>query len=155
MVGAVDYQRPGSSSAYANSTQSCRPREALLSSGPLCLKNGTPFWGKRKHRVFQMKRLRIASALAGTALCALGFALLWPHARDAGRVLAARDDPAELSDLQLNSALRTAPAGLVHNIEAALAAGDADLASSFVELAGQQNIPLDDELTGRVNDAVA
>jgi hypothetical protein len=102
-----------------------------------------------------MKRSRIASALAGTAVCALACALLWPHARDAGRVLAAQDDPAELSDLQLNSALRNNPAVVAQNIEAALAAGDADLAGSFVELAGQQNIPLDDELTGRVNDAVA
>jgi hypothetical protein len=102
-----------------------------------------------------MKRSRIASALAGTAVCALACALLWPHARDAGRVLAAQDDPAELSDLQLNSALRNNPAVVAENIEAALAAGDADLAGSFVELAGQQNIPLDDELTGRVNDAVA
>jgi hypothetical protein len=102
-----------------------------------------------------MKRSRIASALAGTAVCALACALLWPHARDAGRVLAAQDDPAELSDLQLNSALRNNPAVVAENIEAALAAGDADLAGSFVELAGQQNIPLDDELTGRVHDAVA
>jgi hypothetical protein len=102
-----------------------------------------------------MKRSRIASALAGTALCALAFALLWPHARDAGRVLAAQDDPTELSDLQLNSALRNNPAVVTQNIEAALAAGDADLAGSFVELAGQQNIQLDDELTGRVKDAVA
>ncbi|MDB5638629.1 MAG: hypothetical protein JWP51_3537 [Bradyrhizobium sp.] len=102
-----------------------------------------------------MKRSRIASALAGTAVCALACALLWPHARDAGRVLAAQDDPAELSDLQLNSALRNNPAVVAQNIEAALAAGDADLAGSFVELAGQQNIPLDDGLTGRVSDAVA
>src|SRR3954454_1590270 len=34
--------------AHANSTQYCRPREALLSSGPLCLKNGAPFLGKAK-----------------------------------------------------------------------------------------------------------
>ena len=53
-----------------------------------------------------MKRLGIGSALAGTAVCALACALLWPHARDAGAILAAQDDPAELSDLQLNSALR-------------------------------------------------
>jgi hypothetical protein len=102
-----------------------------------------------------MKRSRIASALAGTAVCALACALLWPHARDAGRVLAAQDDPAELSGLQFNSALRNNPAVVAENIEAALAAGDADLAGSFVELAGQQNIPLDDGLTGRVSDAVA
>ena len=65
-----------------------------------------------------MKRSRIASALAGTAVCALACALLWPHARDAGRVLAAQDDPAELSDLQLNSALRNNPAVVAQNMSA-------------------------------------
>src|SRR5580704_6155010 len=35
---------PSASSAYANSTQSCRRREALLSSGLLCLKSGTLFY---------------------------------------------------------------------------------------------------------------
>ena len=40
------------------------------------------------------------------------------------------------------------------NIEAALAAGDADLAESFVELAGENNIALRDELSRRVRDAV-
>ena len=35
------------------------------------------------------------------ALCAVAFALLWPHARDCYAILAAQDDPAELSDLQL------------------------------------------------------
>ena len=56
---------------------------------------------------FGMRRSRIGPALAGMAVCARGVcALLWPHARDAGAVLAAQDDPAALSDLQLNSALR-------------------------------------------------
>jgi hypothetical protein len=41
------------------------------------------------------------------------------------------------------------------NIAAALAAGDADLANSFVELAREKNIALSDGLTTRVNDAIA
>jgi hypothetical protein len=101
-----------------------------------------------------MKRLRIGSALAGTAVCAVAFALLWPHARDAFAVLAAQDDPAELSDLKLNSALRNNHAVIAGNIEAALAASDADLAGSFVDLASSKNISLDDELSRRVADAV-
>jgi hypothetical protein len=101
-----------------------------------------------------MKRLRIGSALAGTAVCALACALLWPHARDAGAILAAQDDPPELADLQLNSALRNNAAVIAGNIEAALTAGDADLADSFVDLAREKNISLSDDLSRRVSDAV-
>ncbi len=82
-----------------------------------------------------MKRTRIGSALVGTTVCAVACVLLWPHARDAGAILAAQDDPAALSDIQLNSALRDNQPVIAANIEAALAANDADLANSFVELA--------------------
>jgi hypothetical protein len=98
---------------------------------------------------------RIGLALAGTAVCAVACALLWPHARDAGAILAAQDDPAELSDIQLNSALRNSRAMIAQNIEAALAANDADLASSFVDLAREKDIALPDEMSQRVADAVA
>src|SRR5258708_25852948 len=145
LAGAVDSQRPGRPSAHANSTQSCRPREALLSSGTLCLKSGTLSHDQRNLRIFGMKRWRIGSALAATAACAVVCALLWPHARDAGAMLAAQDDPAELADIQLNSALRNDHSAISQNIEAALAAGDADLAGSFVELAQEKGISLDDE----------
>jgi hypothetical protein len=101
-----------------------------------------------------MKRWRIGSALAATALCAVACTLLWPQARDAAAVLAAQDDPAELSDLQLNSVLRNDTAAIADNIEAALAAGDADLAGSFVELAREKNIAVADDLAWRVSDAV-
>ena len=101
-----------------------------------------------------MKRARIGSALVGTTVCAMACALLWPHARDAARVLAAQDDPAELADIQLNSALRNNQAAIGENIEAALAANDADLAGSFAELAREKSIALDDELSRRVSDAV-
>src|ERR1700676_1284419 len=83
-----------------------------------------------------MKRSPIGSALIGMAVCAAACAVLWPHARDAGAILAARADPAELSDLQLNSALRNDRAVVEQNIEAALAAGDAVLAGSFATRAG-------------------
>src|SRR4030088_2490202 len=101
-----------------------------------------------------MKRLRLGSAVAGMALCGIACALLWPHARDAGAILLTQDDPAALSDLQLNSALRDNQAVVEQNIEAALAAGDADLAGSFVDLARQKSIPVDDELSRRVVEAV-
>jgi hypothetical protein len=101
-----------------------------------------------------MKRLRLGSAVAGMALCGIACALLWPHARDAGAILAAQDDPAALSDLQLNSALRDNQAVVEQNIEAALAASDADLAGSFVDLAREKSIAVDDELSRRVVEAV-
>src|SRR5467141_1895939 len=102
-----------------------------------------------------MKRPRIGSAFAGMTVCAVACALLWPHARDAVAILAAQDDPAQLSDIQLDSALRNNQAMVAENIEAALAANDADLAGSFVDLAQEKSISLSDELSLRVNNAVA
>ncbi|THD76148.1 MAG: hypothetical protein E7813_00085 [Bradyrhizobium sp.] len=102
-----------------------------------------------------MKRTQIGLALAATAVCAVAGTWLWPHARDAAAILAAQDDPAELSDLQLNSALRNDRTVIAENIEAALAAKDADLAESFVDLARAKNISLEDELLRRIADAVA
>jgi hypothetical protein len=97
---------------------------------------------------------RLSLAVAGMAVSAVMAAALWPHASDAWAVLAAQDDPAELSSLQVSSALRNSP-GLIHdNIEAALAAGDADLAGSFAELARDNNVTLSEELSKRVSDAV-
>ncbi len=101
-----------------------------------------------------MMRWRICSAMTGAAVCATAFALLWPHARDAGAVLSAQDDPARLSDLRLDSAFRNDPTLAVENIEAALAAQDADLAKSFVDLAAARGISTPDELSLRVAAAV-
>ena len=92
-----------------------------------------------------MRRLRLGSALAGALGClALSVAVcaaLWPHAREAGAILAAQDDPAALSDIHINSALRSNQALIADNIEAALAVGDSDLANSFVELARDRALP--------------
>jgi len=92
--------------------------------------------------------------VAGVAVCAIACALLWPRARDAGAILAAQDDPAALSDVQLNAALRNNQAVIEQNIETALAAEDADLANSFVDLAREKNISVNDELSRRVAEAV-
>ncbi|WLA86481.1 hypothetical protein [Bradyrhizobium elkanii] len=102
-----------------------------------------------------MNRVRVSLAVVGVAASAAVGAAIWPHARDAGTVLAVRDDPAALADIRLNSVLRNNPALISVNIEAALASGDADLAMSFVELAGEKNIALGDDLTKRVDDARA
>ena len=107
-----------------------------------------------------MKPSRLDWALTGLAVCAVACAVAWPRARDAGAILAAQDDPAALSDAQINSALRNnpsvvSPSAVAENIEAALAANDADLANSFIDLANAKNIPVTDELSKRVGDAVA
>jgi len=102
-----------------------------------------------------MKRLQLGLAVAGMAVSAAACVVLWPQAREAGAILAAQDDPAALSDLQLNSTLRNNATVVAGNIEAALGADDADLAASFVDLARERNIPLSGELTQRVSDAVA
>jgi hypothetical protein len=70
-------------------------------------------------------------------------------------LLSAQDDPAVLADAQVNSALRNNQKLVADNIEQALAAGDADLAASFVELAGEHKIAVTDELAHRVSEAVA
>ena len=92
--------------------------------------------------------------MVGVAASAIAGAVLWPHAREAYAVLAAQDDPAELADAQVSSALRNNQKIVSQNIEAALASSDADLASSFVALAREKNIPVADDLAQRVADAV-
>jgi hypothetical protein len=106
-----------------------------------------------------MKRRRISSALVGIAASVAVCAALWPHAREAGSIILAQDDPADLSDARIDAVFRDNQAqknqaAVAEQIEAALSAGDADLASSFVSLAREKNIPLADELSRRVADAV-
>src|SRR3954466_3487546 len=101
-----------------------------------------------------MRRLRLGSTLAGMALSVAVCAALWPHAREATAILAAQDDPATLSDIHINSALRSNQALVAENIETALAEGDSDLANSFVLLARDKGIAVSDELSNRVSDAV-
>ena len=79
--------------------------------------------------------------------------MLWPHARDAGTLLLAQDDPVRLADIQVGSAVRNNDV-LGQGAVQALDAGDADLAKSFIDLAADRNIPLPPELTARVDAAV-
>lgn len=111
---------------------------------------------KRDRRVFHMKWLRISTALTGIAACSFMLAQVAPHAREAGAILAAQDDPAVLSELKLDALLRQNDNDRLvqDNIKAALAADDADLADSFVVLARDRNIALPDDLLSRVDDAV-
>src|SRR5258708_5480265 len=107
-----------------------------------------------------MKRRRISSALAGIAFSGAVCAALWPHAREAGAAVLAQDAPAELSDVRIDAVLQKNQSqknqsDVAEQIEAALAAGDADLANSFVSLATEKNVPVTDELSRQVAGAVA
>ncbi|WP_316206230.1 hypothetical protein [Bradyrhizobium sp. SZCCHNR3057] len=102
-----------------------------------------------------MKAGRLNLALAGVAFSVAIGGALWPHARQAGAMLAAQDDPALLSDIQLSSLLRNNEALIAQNIDAALDAGDADLASSFLALAQDKQVNVSDEQARRVADALA
>ncbi|TCU68386.1 hypothetical protein EDE08_109213 [Bradyrhizobium sp. R2.2-H] len=101
-----------------------------------------------------MKWLRISTALTGIAACSFLLVQVAPHAREAGAILAAQDDPSALSELKLDALLRQNERLVQDNIEAALAADDTDLADSFVALARDRNIALPDDLLNRVSDAV-
>lgn len=91
------------------------------------------------------------TALAIAAICAgIGLAI-WPHARFAGDVLTAQDDPAALADLQLQARLRADGNVIARNIEDALKAGDADLATSLVAIAADKKVALPEDLVARAS----
>jgi hypothetical protein len=102
-----------------------------------------------------MRRRQIGWALAAMTVSGAALAAMWSHAREAGVMLAAQDDPAELSDIQVNSVLRNSQKVVAGEIESALANHDTGLAQSFVDLARAKNIALPDDLLTRVDDAVA
>ncbi|HEY0220215.1 MAG TPA: hypothetical protein VGC26_10710, partial [Afipia sp.] len=105
-------------------------------------------------------RLALGLAVAGVVFSAAAFACLLPHARRAGEVLLAQDDPARLSDIQLHAALgsgdaQQASAAVEQNITQALQAKDSDLANSFVELARERDISVSKSTSEEVASAVA
>jgi hypothetical protein len=89
--------------------------------------------------------LGLALALAAVA------AALAPRAIEAQSLIAAQDDPVALADHEISHRLNAAVAN--REIEAALAAGDVELAQSFVELAGEYGIAVDPALLGRLEAA--
>ncbi|CAN5332627.1 hypothetical protein BH10PSE11_BH10PSE11_20550 [soil metagenome] len=97
---------------------------------------------------------RIGLALAGAVASAAAFAVMWPHARDASALLLAQDDPVQLSDIQVGSALRNNDAAIGQGVAQALDANDADLAKSFTDLAREKGIALPPGVTERVDAAV-
>ena len=87
-----------------------------------------------------MARIKIRMMLAVAGLLALAVVALAPHARDAGRLMAAADDPEKLAALALERRFDAPTA--VREIEAALKADDAELAQSFLQLADVRGLPI-------------
>lgn len=100
-------------------------------------------------------RIGLLLSVASLAACAVALMAVWPPARAAAAVFLAQDDPAALSELQLRRAATADPALVEREIDLALADGDADLASSFVDLAAAQGLPLSSDQMSRVEEAVA
>jgi hypothetical protein len=91
--------------------------------------------------------LVLALAMAGA-----GWAVV-PGALEAGSLIAAEDDPVALADRAVARAFDATVAA--REINAALAAGDADLAQSFLELARDRHVALDPGLVQEVEAANA
>ena len=94
------------------------------------------------------------SGFAWVAACVFAAAALAaaPLAMEAGSLLASQDDPVAIADRGLATSFDQTVA--VREIEAALAANDADLASSYLELARDRHIAVPAELAARVDAAV-
>jgi len=90
--------------------------------------------------------------LVAAALCLLA-AYVVPRGLDAQTQLAISDDPARIAERAVDEKFNAEVA--TREIEQALAAKDADLARSFVELAGARHVALDPALTAKVDAAVA
>jgi hypothetical protein len=82
------------------------------------------------------------------AIAALTFG---PRGFEAQSFLIAQDDPSELVERRLDRAFTAAVAA--REIRAALAADDAELAASFVELARDRNVPVEAALAAQVEAA--
>jgi hypothetical protein len=99
------------------------------------------------------RQRRIAPALLVAALLAAAAGFVVPRGLDANMQLAIQDDPSQIAARSLDEKFDGALAQ--REIEAALAANDADLAQSFVTLANERKVALEPAVTEKVNVAVA
>jgi hypothetical protein len=106
-----------------------------------------------RRELAKRRRVRVGPVLAVAVLFA-GLAIwLVPLAWDSGHVLTSRSDPNAVADRMLDEKFNAEVAA--RGIDDALAAQDADLANSFVELADARNVPVDDARRKKVAAAVA
>ena len=95
-----------------------------------------------------MAGARIMVPLGLSIAFALAAVTIAPRAFEAESLLAARDDPVALADRAVARSFDAAVAE--REINAALAAKDADLAQSFLELAREQKLAVDPDLAAKV-----
>jgi hypothetical protein len=98
-----------------------------------------------------LTRLAVTFALAVALCLALAASVSLPGGVDAAREIAAADDPVQLSELQLDRHFNAAVAA--REIDAALAAGDIELAQSFLALATERDVPVAPDLKAKVESA--
>ena len=98
-----------------------------------------------------MAGARIAVPLGLSIAFALAALTIAPRGFEAESLLAARDDPVALADRAVARAFDATVAE--REINAALAAQDADLAQSFLELAREQKLAVDPDLAAKVERA--
>ena len=98
-----------------------------------------------------MRGSLIAVPVGAAVACAIAILSLVPRGIEAQTLLYAQDDPVLLSDHQLNRSFNAERAH--REIQAALEAGDIDLANSFLDLARDRKLSLDPALVARVDAA--
>lgn len=103
--------------------------------------------------VLQATRLRIWLLMIAATACAGAALALLPRAIEAQSLLVVQDDPAKLADRKLDRGFDSDVAS--REIESALAAGDADLASSFFALARDRDVIIAPALVEQVEAANA
>ena len=100
-----------------------------------------------------MTGARIALPLGLAVALAIAALAVVPRAFEADSLLSEQDDPVALADRAIARSFDAAVA--VREINAALAANDADLAHSFLELARDQKVPVEPALAEKVELAYA
>jgi hypothetical protein len=101
-------------------------------------------------RLFGVARHPAAALIAGI-LCAVGAGVFIRGGMAAQDQVAAADDPVQISDRALTRSFNREVAE--REVRSALAAGDVDLAQSFVALAAERNLAIDPGLTDAVGKA--
>lgn len=100
-----------------------------------------------------VRRRRVTPALLVAAILAAAACYVVPRGLDANTQLSIEDDPSQIAARALAGTFDATLAQ--REIDAALAAKDADLAQSFVLLANERHVALDPALTAKVDVAVA
>jgi hypothetical protein len=121
----------------------------MADSGAEAIKASIPamWWLKQLTRQVRHPAL----ALVGAVLFACAAVALMRYAIDMAERLAAADDPVQITDWALDRAFN--PDVADREIRSALAAGDVDLAQSFVALAADRDVSVDPALVESVKDA--